>query len=222
MHFKLHSVLFFSTIMSFSACKTTDPYTQEGKVSGTTKGSAVGAATGAVLGNQVKGDKATRTKARVAGAVLGGLFGGGIGKYMDRQEEELRGKLQETGVSVTRKGDEIILNMPGNITFDSGNAKVKDNFHPVLDSVADVLKEYKKTTIEVSGHTDSVGQPQNNQLLSEQRASTVAAYLRSQGIPAERLSAIGYGESSPIDSNDSASGKARNRRVEIKLLPVAH
>lgn len=222
MRFKLLSATSLSALVCLTACKTTDPYTQEGKVSDTTKGSAVGAAAGAVLGNQVKGDKKTRTQARVAGAVLGGILGGGIGKYMDRQEEELRGKLQETGVSVTRKGDEIVLNMPGSITFDTGYAKVKDNFHPVLDSVAEVLKEYKKTTIEVSGHTDSVGQPQTNQLLSEQRASSVAAYLRSQGISSDRLSAVGYGESMPIDSNASAEGKAKNRRVEIKLLPVAH
>ena len=143
-----------------------------------------------------------------------------MGQYMDRQEAELRRRLAESGVSVTRRGDQIILNMPGNITFDTNRAEIKANFFPVLDSVAEVLHKYDKTLVEVVGHTDSTGTDAINQPLSQRRADSVAAYLGSHKVVSARLSAYGVSSDYPIASNDTAEGRALNRRVEIALLPL--
>ena len=122
-------------------------------------------------------------------------------------------------MSVTRKGDQIVLNMPGNITFETGKSHLQPSFLPVLDSVAAVLKEYKDTSVEVSGHTDSRGKAEANQVLSKQRADVVAANLRGKGVAGARLNAVGYGQSQPIADNTSEEGRASNRRVEILLTP---
>ena len=216
------SYLFAVTLVSASllqACVTYDPYSGEKKTSNATKGAVAGAVAGAVLGNQVKGNKKTRQNARVAGALLGGLIGGGVGNQMDKQEAQLRHDLANTGVGVTRQGDQIILNMPGNITFETGRASIKGNFHQVLDAVAKVLTEYKDTSVQVAGHTDSVGSARDNQVLSEQRARSVANYLQTRGVSASRMSTSGFGESQPVASNTSEAGRSQNRRVEITLAP---
>ncbi len=205
--------------LSTSACVTQDAMTDEKEVSSATVGAVAGAVAGAVLGNQVKGDKNTRQNARIAGAVAGAAIGGGIGNYMDKQEEKLRQKLRSSGVSVTRKGDQIVLNMPGNITFESGKSALSPNFTPVLDSVGEVLKEYKDTAIEIGGHTDNKGKAEANQVLSKQRADTVAAYLRGKGVAGARISAVGYGLSQPIADNTTEEGRGQNRRVEVTLTP---
>jgi outer membrane protein OmpA-like peptidoglycan-associated protein len=140
---------------------------------------------------------------------------------MDVQEAKLRQKLQGTGVSVTRNGDEIVLNMPGKITFPSNGSDLNSQFFPTLDSVALVLKEYNKTVVDVAGHTDSTGQAATNQALSERRANTVGDYLVTRGIPADRVMREGYGPTNPIASNATAEGRAQNRRVEIVLSPIA-
>ena len=139
---------------------------------------------------------------------------------MDRQEAKLRAQLQGSGVSVTRNGDTINLVMPGNITFGSGSADLNPGFFGVLDSVALVLKEYNKTRVDVSGHTDSTGSAERNQALSEQRANTVAQYLRTKGVADQRLAVAGYGPTRPVAGNDSPDGRQRNRRVEINLTPM--
>ena len=139
---------------------------------------------------------------------------------MDRQEDKLRQKLQATGVSVTRNGDNIILNMPGNITFATDSSNISADFYQVLDSVALVIKEFEKTYVDVIGYTDSTGSETYNQQLSEARASSVARYLESQGVLPARIVSSGMGESNPIASNDTAQGRALNRRVEIILTPV--
>ncbi len=202
-----------------TACVTQDPYTGEKEVSSATVGAVTGAVAGAVLGNQVKGDKNTRQNARLAGAAIGAAIGGGVGNYMDKQESQLRQKLQSTGVSVTRKGDQIVLNMPGNITFETAKSSLQPSFTPVLDSVSEVIKEYKDTAVEVSGHTDSRGKAEANQVLSKQRSDVVAAYLRSKGVAGARISAVGYGQSQPVGDNNTEEGRASNRRVEILLTP---
>ncbi len=202
-----------------TACVTQDPYTGEKEVSSATIGAVSGAVAGVVLGNQVKGDKNTRQNARIAGAALGAAIGGGVGNYMDKQESVLRQKLQSSGVSVTRKGDQIVLNMPGNITFETAKSNLQPSFLPVLDSVGEVLKEYKDTAVEVSGHTDSRGKPEANQVLSKQRADVVAGQLRAKGVAAARINAVGYGQSQPIADNNTEEGRAANRRVEILLTP---
>lgn len=209
-----------AVVLLAAACQTIDPYTGEKKVSNTAKGAGIGAAAGAVIGAISGDDARERRKRALIGAGVGGLAGAGVGAYMDRQEAELRKELEGTGVSVTRKGDNITLNMPSNITFRTGSADLDSRFFKVLDSVALVLKKYDQTIIEAAGHTDSVGSEQMNQALSERRASTVSQYLVGKGIKQERMIVIGAGETRPVASNDSEEGRALNRRVELTLLPL--
>ena len=154
------------------------------------------------------------------GAGIGALSGGAIGNYQDRQQAALNEKLRGTGVDVARKGDNITLNMPGNVTFAFNSANIDPQFYPVLNDVAAVLREYNQTVVEVAGHTDNIGSEEVNQRLSEQRAGAVAQYLQAQGVQQERLITVGGGKRYPIASNDTEAGRAANRRVEITLVPV--
>ncbi|MGN6549632.1 MAG: OmpA family protein [Pararhizobium sp.] len=197
---------------------TTDPYTGQPKVSNTIGGAALGAAAGAGLGLLAGGND--RRNALI-GAGIGALAGGAVGGYMDRQESELRAQLQGTGVSVTREGDRIILNMPSNITFDTDQAAVKSAFYPTLNSVVLVLRKFNRTLVDVYGFTDSTGSPGHNQELSQRRAESVADYLTSQGLDPQRFAVQGYGESQPVASNATEAGRAQNRRVEIQISPLS-
>ncbi|WP_198263864.1 OmpA family protein [sulfur-oxidizing endosymbiont of Gigantopelta aegis] len=198
------------------ACTSIDPYTREEKTNNTVKGAGIGALSGAILG-VIAGDS---RKAALIGAGVGALAGGGIGYYMDQQEAKLRRELEATGVSVTRVGDSIILNMPGNITFKTGSSAISADFYPVLGSVAKVINEYAKTYVDIYGHTDSVGQASYNMTLSQQRASSVSRYLQTREVLAQRIMTRGLGEDQPIASNDTAQGRSQNRRVEIRLTPL--
>jgi len=200
-----------------SAC-TTDPYTGQQKVSNLAAGAGLGAAAGAGLGLLAGGDD---RKNALIGAGIGALAGGAIGGYMDQQENQLRAQLQGTGVSVTRTGDRIILNMPSNITFDSDQAAVKPEFYPTLNSVALVLKEFNRSLVDVAGHTDSTGSDSYNLTLSQQRAQSVSSYLISQGNDGRRFYTQGFGESRPIADNSTDAGRAANRRVEIQISPLS-
>ncbi len=207
-------------LVVITACTTLDPYTREEKTSHATKGAAIGAAAGVAIG-LISGSNSSERKKRAL--ILGGagaLTGGGVGYYMDQQEMKLRQQLEGTGVSITRMGDNITLNMPGNITFAVDSADISADFYAVLDSVALVLKEYNKTLVEVAGHTDSTGTEQHNQQLSERRADSVAAYLVSRKVTGERLMVLGAGEAYPIASNETAAGRQLNRRVEITIVPL--
>lgn len=203
---------------SLTGCQTTNAYTGEEETSNATWGAGIGALAGAAIG--ALANKDNRAKGALIGAGIGGVAGGGVGHYMDTQEAELREKLQGTGVSVTRQGDNLILNMPGNITFGSNSTALNADFFKVLDSVVIVLQEYKSTLINVEGHTDSTGKEEYNQKLSQQRASTVAQYLNGQEVAVERIAVIGYGETKPIADNQTEAGRATNRRVEIILQPI--
>jgi len=209
-----------ASTFALGACKTIDPFTGEEKYSSTTKGAAIGAGAGAVIGAISGKDAQDRRKRALIGAGVGALAGGAVGAYMDKQEAELRKQMEGTGVSVTRQGENIILNMPSNVTFKSASADLNASFFKVLDGVALVLKRYDKTVIEVAGHTDNVGKTDYNQGLSERRAGAVAQYLTSKGIKQERTIIIGGGENHPVASNDTEAGRAQNRRVELTLLPL--
>lgn len=206
--------------LTLTACYTYDPYTGEKKVSDTTKGAGIGAAAGAVVGLLTGGDAAAHRKNALIAAGVGALAGGAVGNYMDRQESKLRHDLSGTGVSVTRIGDNVTLNMPGNITFKTDSAELDPSFYPVLNSVNTVLKKYDKTVVEVAGHTDSTGSADYNQRLSERRANAVAQYLEGQGLAQNRVVTIGAGETKPVASNDTAQGRQANRRVELTLTPL--
>lgn len=201
-------------------CSTINPYTGEKQTSKATKGAVIGAAAGALAGVISGDDSRERRKRALIGAGIGGLAGGSIGYYMDVQEAKLREQLAGTGVQVERQGDNIVLNMPGNVTFDVDRSDIKSQFYPVLNSVALVLNEYEKTLVEVAGHTDSTGSVDYNQRLSERRAESVSAYLQSREVIGDRIAAFGLNERYPIATNDTAEGRQLNRRVEITLVPL--
>jgi outer membrane protein OmpA-like peptidoglycan-associated protein len=203
-----------------AGCQTIDPYTGEEKTASATKGAAIGAGAGALLGILTGDDSKERRKRALIGAGVGAIAGGAVGNYMDQQEAELRRQLEGTGVGITRVGDEIVLNMPGNITFETNSSDLKPQFFSVLDSVALVAQKFDQTVVEVTGHTDSTGSAAYNQTLSEQRAATVATYLNNRGIDRQRLLAFGRGLTQPIADNATAEGRALNRRVEIRLSPI--
>ena len=213
------SIMFLVAVL-VAGCETINPYTGETQTSNATKGALIGAAAGAVVG-LVTGDNAVeRRQHALIGAGIGALAGGGIGYYMDVQEAKLRQKMAGTGVSVTRVGDNITLNMPGNITFETASSNLNGDFFRVLDGVSEVTKEFEKTLIEVAGHTDSRGSNDYNQRLSEQRADAVARYLESQGVMPLRIITVGLGEDMPVANNTTREGQLLNRRVELTLVPI--
>jgi outer membrane protein OmpA-like peptidoglycan-associated protein len=139
---------------------------------------------------------------------------------MDRQEKALREDLSGTGVEVQRQGDNIRLQMPSSITFDTNRAAIKPEFRPILDDIAGTLSEYESTVVHVAGHTDSTGSAEYNQQLSVNRANSVRGYLIGRGVIPERVLTTGYGESVPIADNSTEYGRRQNRRVEITLQPL--
>lgn len=199
---------------------TTNPYTGERQVAKGTYGAAIGAAVGCGIATATTA-RGKRNERCLQGAAIGGVAGGGVGVYMDVQEKKLRDRLTSVGVGVHRDPNTGAINliMPGNITFATGQSAVRADFYPVLDAVSDVLKEYKDTTITVSGHTDNVGNAQFNQNLSQQRANSVAGYLVNRGVAGQRVSAIGFGFNQPIASNNNEAGREQNRRTEIRINP---
>ena len=203
-----------------AGCQTTDPYTGETKTSSATYGALIGAGAGAAIGMISGHDAKERRQRALIGAGVGGLSGGAVGAYLDKQEAELRAQMRESGVSVTRKGEDIVLNMPGNITFRTGSADLNPQFFKVLDGVAQVAKKYDKTIIEIAGHTDNVGGADYNRQLSQRRASSVTQYLMSRGVAEPRLMTAAGGEDHPIASNSTEQGRAANRRVEVTLAPL--
>ena len=205
-----------TAVALLGAC-TTDPFTGQQKVSNTAAGAGLGALAGAGLGMLAGGND--RRNALI-GAGVGALAGGLVGNYMDGQEAALRDQLQGTGVSVTRAGDRIILNMPSNITFNTDQDAVKSAFYPTLNSVALVLNRFNRTIVDVHGHTDSTDSVSHNMDLSQRRALSVANYLNAQGVDSRRFAVTGFGPSQPVASNATEAGRAQNRRVEIQLSPL--
>ena len=143
--------LLLAGALSLSACSTINPYTGEKQTSKAAGGAAIGAVSGALIGIATSDSAKERKERALAGAGIGAIAGGGVGYYMDVQEAKLRQKLEGSGVSVTRNGDNIILNMPGNVTFDTDSTQVKSSFRSVLDSVSEVLKEYDSTMLQIAG-----------------------------------------------------------------------
>ena len=200
------NVSILAAALAVSGCATTNAE----------KGAMIGAVTGAVIGKSTANHK---NKRAVIGAAVGAIAGAAIGDYMDRQEAEMREQLSGSGVEVVREGDNLRLVMPSNITFATNQASITPQFHATLNSIANVLNHYDKTYLSIEGHTDSSGSESYNQTLSERRARSVQQYLINQSIMGERLSVTGYGEMRPIASNETAAGKAKNRRVEVQIVP---
>lgn len=214
---KLMAMAALGALVTTGAC-TTDPQTGERRISRAAIGGIGGALGGYLLGDLV-GGRRDRTE-KIVGAGIGGLAGAGIGAYMDRQERDLRARTAGTDVQVIRRGDDLVLNIPSGITFAYDSADVAPAFQRTLDQVADTLGQYNQTYIDIYGHTDSTGSDAYNQTLSERRALSVADYLSGHGVQSARIATRGYGETQPVASNDTDEGRAANRRVEIKIVPV--
>ena len=206
---------------AMAACTTVDPYTGQPVRNNTGTGALAGALGGAALGYLTNTNRSEQgRKNALIGAGVGALAGGAVGNYMDRQQAELRRQLAGTGVGVTRQGDNIVLNMPGDVTFAVDRSDIQPQFFPVLEDVARTLNAYPQTLVDVVGHADSTGADAYNQDLSERRASSVAGFLVERGrVLPDRLYVAGRGESAPIASNATPEGRAQNRRVEIILRP---
>ncbi len=215
------SRLLISTFAAFSLVTVsgcvTDPNTGEKKISRTAIGGVGGAVAGMLLGGLIGGKTG-----RIIGAGIGGVAGASVGYTMDKQIKELKEQTAGSGVDVTEtdNGSAILVNLPDGVTFDVASYSLKPTFRTTLDQVADSLIKYPNSLIDVYGHTDSTGSDVYNQTLSENRARTVAGYLQSRGVPAARIRSQGFGETMPIASNDTEDGRAKNRRVEIKIVPV--
>lgn len=220
-----HSHLFIATALgaalTLSSCASYTGQTRDpDDPNRTRRGALIGAGVGALVGILSGDDALERRQRALAGAGVGALTGGAVGAYQDRQEAELRRRTAGTGIDVSRDGDVIKLSLPDAVTFDFNSASLKPQFRPALDGVAATLADYPQTVVEISGHTDAVGSDAYNQRLSEERAGSVANYLVGKGLVRERFEIVGMGERYPVASNDSDDGRARNRRVEVRVVPL--
>jgi len=165
------------------------------------------------------GGRAARIKkARAAGAKL--LAPTAVYDYITRQEIDLRRQTAGTGVDVIRSGELILLRLPATGTFDVGSSVIRTQAVSTVDEIGLTLKKFNQSLIDVLGHSDSTGTPASNQALSQKRAESVAKLLRAKGVSAARVATRGYGASHPIADNTTDAGRALNRRVEIKVVPL--
>ncbi len=211
------SLSIMGMIIPLSAC-VTNPETGKKSISKTALGGIGGALGGYLLGDLI-GGRNDRTE-KLLGAGIGAVAGAGIGRYMDNQEKKLRQQTAGTGINVVRDGDNLILDLPSEVTFDVNSATINSQFGASLDKVSTTLAEFEQTYVDILGHTDSTGSDGYNQQLSERRADSVAVYLSGRGVNQARLATRGFGESQPRASNVTEEGRALNRRVEIRVVPV--
>ncbi len=205
-----------------AACTTTNPNTGQAYRNNTATGALLGAAAGAGLGYATNtSDSGEGRQNALIGAGIGALAGAAVGNYMDRQQAQLRQQLEGSGVDVTRQGDNIILDMPGDITFAYNRADLQPQFYGTLDRIATTLNQYPQTYIDVVGHADATGPDQYNLGLSQRRASSVAGYLVTRGVIQDRLFVAGQGERQPVASNATEEGRAL-RLPGAPAPPVAH
>lgn len=205
------------SLLTVSGC-VTDPNTGEQKVSRTAIGAGAGGLAGLLLGGVIGGKTG-----RIVGAGIGGVAGAVVGAQMDKQIKELKEVTAGTGVDVTEvdNGQAILVNLPDGVTFDFNSTAINPQFRSTLDQIAQSLQQYPNSLVDVYGHTDSTGSDAYNQTLSENRARSVGNYLSMRGVSAARLRTMGFGETQPVATNDTEEGRARNRRVEIKIIPIS-
>ena len=197
--------------LALAGC-TTDPATGQQRINKAALGALAGGAGGAAISKATGGDHTGRD------AAIGAALGGAVGYYMQRQEQQLQEQMAGTGVEVKRdQQGNINLVMPGNITFATDSTAINPSFNNTLNKLAATMVEYNQNTVTVMGFTDNVGNASYNQGLSQRRAQAVKNYLVNRGVASNRIMTYGYGETRPIASNDTAEGRAQNRRVEIKL-----
>jgi outer membrane protein OmpA-like peptidoglycan-associated protein len=181
----------------------------------TQKGAAIGAGAGAVAGGMIGHAAGSTAVGVLLGAAVGGAAGAFIGNYMDKQAAEIERDI--AGARVERVGEGIKITFSSGIMFDVDRAVLKDQYKGELSELATILNKYKDTNILLEGHTDSTGTEEYNLELSKKRSQSVANYLATQNVNPTRFTIMGYGESQPIASNDTAEGRSQNRRVEVAI-----
>lgn len=214
---QIKTPLAWAVIGSISLAACTDPAQLSVPQKNTQSGALIGAGLGAVAGQVIGGD----TQATLLGAAIGTAVGAAAGYNLDQQEAELRRDLGNEEVQITNTGESLIVTMPQDLLFATDSAAVRPDLQQDLFTVAGSLQQYPDSSIQVVGHTDSDGEADYNQRLSERRAGGVSSVLINAGVPAGRVQPIGMGETQPVASNLDDSGKAQNRRVEIVIVPTA-
>ena len=207
-------VLFVGCASSGAPRREREPYVT--KRDRTWKGAGIGAAAGAagaVLAGKREADEI------LAGAAIGAVVGGSVGAYMDHQQEKIA---RIPGTEVERVDeDTLLVHFENDVLFDVDSTRIDSDGRQALEDLSGVLEEYSKTAVIVQGHTDSTGSEEHNDDLSERRAESVRRYLVSVGVDQDRLATMGFGETAPVASNDSESGRRQNRRVDILLRAKA-
>jgi len=186
-------------------------------------GATLGAIAGAVIGHQ-QDHSGGALRGALIGAAAGGALGAGVGVYMDKQQaafdQELASEKQANQIEVERlKNENLKITMNSEVSFDYNSAELQPAFRRTLDKVADILNRYTRSTVRITGHTDSRGSAEYNQRLSEQRAKAVAWYLADAGVDSRRVITEGRGEAQPRASNETEAGQQLNRRVEMLIIP---
>jgi outer membrane protein OmpA-like peptidoglycan-associated protein len=199
----------------FVACA---PQTRTQK--GALYGAGGGAAAGALIGGLIGKDTESTLIGAAIGAAVGGAAGAGAGKMMDNQEMALRQSLAASeAATIRREGNLLAVSLKGDVTFDTDSAIVRPGLYSEIENIANALNQYPATVARVEGHTDSTGPEAYNMDLSMRRAQAVRNIMVQRGVASTRIETMGSGESRPVASNDTASGRMLNRRVEIKIAP---
>lgn len=210
--------LSLATALVLGACTNPaalDPSTDPNQ--NTKSGAIAGAVLGAGVGLITGGDQGLKNAA--VGAAAGALVGAGAGSLLDRQATEIRNSLANDGITVVNTGSQLVVTLPQDITFDTGKYDVRPTLQSDLNKLAANFVKYKNSNLQITGHTDNVGEAAYNQTLSEQRAGAVAAVLINGGVEPNRIRTYGAGENQPVASNLTPEGRAQNRRVEIVVVP---
>lgn len=211
---RLTLVVLASVALALAGCESMSP---------TAKGTAVGAGVGAGAGAVIS--KGTGGKAGT-GAVVGGAIGAVVGNIWSKKQEERKRQMEQatqgTGIEVARTSDnQLKLNVPNDVSFDVNSANIKPELRTVLDTFANSLRDDPNAQLSIVGHTDSTGSDAINNPLSLERARSVRDYLAARGVSANRIETAGRGEREPVADNNTDSGRARNRRVEMYLREPA-
>lgn len=182
---------------------------------GTATGAGVGAGLGAIIG-ATAGSGGRAGKGAIIGGAAGAIIGNIWSNRMEQQKQAMEQATRGTGIQVSQTQDNRLkLDVPADVSFDTGRSAIKSNFRPVLERFATTLQDNPSTTVTIIGHTDSTGNDSVNQPLSVDRAAQTRDYLAARGVSPNRIMIDGRGEREPVASNDDANGRARNRRVEI-------
>lgn len=184
-------------------------------------GAGIGAGTGAIIGAVIGQTAGNSAVGAVIGTAVGGAAGGVIGHQMDKQKKELEEQVPEAEVEVINDGEAIRVTFDSGILFASSSSALNKEARAALQRFGKNMREHPDTDIKIVGHTDSTGRYEYNMQLSEKRAESVMHFLRAEGVAGERMIPIGVGPDEPIADNGTKEGRAKNRRVEVYILPSA-